>query len=201
MANIDISSKLSHEPQTITIAEGKTYEVDCGAETMLKAQDLFKKDDSLEGLFKAIELLLGKEALEEIKETGASFRSKYIVDTIGKVNAAIEAKNNETLNEELQQFDLEYIKSLPTDECHKALQNFMGVGAKVADCIMLFSMAKKSAFPVDVWIKRAMIHFYLAPDVSLNKIRVFGRDKFGELSGMAQQYLFYYAREINIKVE
>ena len=142
-----------------------------------------------------------KEAtLEEIKETGASFRSKYIVDTIGKVNAAIEAKNNGTLNEELQQFDLEYIKSLPTDECHKALQNFMGVGAKVADCIMLFSMAKKSAFPVDVWIKRAMIHFYLAPDVSLNKIRVFGRDKFGELSGMAQQYLFYYARENNIKI-
>ena len=44
MANIDISSKLSHEPQTITIAEGKTYEVDCGAEMMLKAQDLFKKD-------------------------------------------------------------------------------------------------------------------------------------------------------------
>ena len=123
------------------------------------------------------------------------------MDTIGKVNAAIEAKNNGTLNEELQQFDLEYIKSLPTDECHKALQNFMGVGAKVADCIMLFSMAKKSAFPVDVWIKRAMIHFYLAPDVSLNKIRVFGRDKFGELSGMAQQYLFYYARENNIKVE
>ena len=143
-----------------------------------------------------------KEAtLEEIKETGASFRSKYIVDTIGKVNDAIDAKNNGTLNEELKQFDLEYIKSLPTDECHKALQNFMGVGAKVADCIMLFSMAKKSAFPVDVWIKRAMIHFYLAPDVSLNKIRVFGRDKFGELSGMAQQYLFYYARENNIKVE
>ena len=143
-----------------------------------------------------------KEAtLEEIKETGASFRSKYIVDTIGKVNDVIDAKNNGTLNEELKQFDLEYIKSLPTDECHKALQNFMGVGAKVADCIMLFSMAKKSAFPVDVWIKRAMIHFYLAPDVSLNKIRVFGRDKFGELSGMAQQYLFYYARENNIKVE
>ena len=143
-----------------------------------------------------------KEAkLEEIKETGASFRSKYIIDTISKVNATIEAKNNGTLNEELQQFDLEYIKSLPVDECHKALQNFMGVGAKVADCIMLFSMSKHSAFPVDVWIKRAMIHFYLAPDVSLNKIRVFGRDKFGELAGLAQQYLFYYARENNIKVE
>ena len=42
MANLDISSKLSHEPQTITIAEGKTYKVDCSAETMLKAQDIFK---------------------------------------------------------------------------------------------------------------------------------------------------------------
>lgn len=143
---------------------------------------------------------LKEVTLEEIKETGASFRSKYIIDTISKVNAAIEAKNNGTLNEELQQFDLEYIKSLPVDECHKALQNFMGVGAKVADCIMLFSMSKHSAFPVDVWIKRAMIHFYLAPDVSLNKIRVFGRDKFGELAGLAQQYLFYYARENNIKI-
>lgn len=144
---------------------------------------------------------LKEVSLEEIKETGASFRSKYIVDTISKVNAALDAKNNGELTEELEQFDLEYIKSLPVDECHKALQNFMGVGAKVADCIMLFSMSKHSAFPVDVWIKRAMIHFYLAPDVSLNKIRVFGREKFGELAGLAQQYLFYYARENNIKVE
>lgn len=144
---------------------------------------------------------LKEVSLEEIKETGASFRSKYIVDTISKVNAVIEAKSNGTLNEELKQYDLDYIKSLPVDECHKALQNFMGVGAKVADCIMLFSMGKHSAFPVDVWIKRAMIHFYLAPDVSLNKIRVFGREKFGELAGLAQQYLFYYARENNIKVE
>ena len=134
--------------------------------------------------------------LEEIKDTGASFRSKYILDTIGKVNEALENPDNE----ELKIYNLDYIKLLNTDECHVALQQFMGVGAKVADCIMLFSMAKKSAFPVDVWIKRAMIHFYLAPDVSLNKIRVFGRDKFGELSGLAQQYLFYYARENGIKI-
>ena len=76
----------------------------------------------------------------------------------------------------------------------------MGVGAKVADCVMLFSMEKHSAFPVDVWVKRAMIHFYVAPDLSLNKMRVFARDKFGALSGLAQQYLFYYARENKIEV-
>ena len=76
----------------------------------------------------------------------------------------------------------------------------MGVGAKVADCIMLFSMSKHSAFPVDVWIKRIMESVYFNGE-SLNKIRVFGREKFGELAGLAQQYLFYYARENNIKVE
>ncbi|MDU4143858.1 DNA glycosylase, partial [Clostridium sp.] len=124
---------------------------------------------------------------EEIKETGASFRSKYIVDTIAKVN------------ENSYDFDLERISKLNTDECHVALQNFKGVGSKVADCIMLFSMRKYSAFPVDVWVKRAMIFFYGAEDASLNKIRIFARDKFGELAGFAQQYLFYYARENKIK--
>lgn len=145
--------------------------------------------------------------LEEIQETGASFRSKYIVDTIEKVNFAIKTKedfesNMENYNErpEALDFDLDYIKSLNDDECHVALQKFMGVGAKVADCVMLFSMQKNSAFPVDVWVKRAMIHFYVAPDLSLNKMRVFARDKFGKYAGMAQQYLFYYARENKIEV-
>ncbi|MDU5110322.1 MAG: DNA glycosylase [Clostridium sp.] len=149
-----------------------------------------------------------KEAtLEDIQGTGASFRSKYIVDTIKKVNEAIEVKeamennpNKYSERPEILDFDLEYIKTLNDDDCHIALQKFMGVGAKVADCIMLFSMAKHSAFPVDVWIKRAMIYFYVAPDVSLNKMRVFARDKFGAYSGMAQQYLFYYARENKIEV-
>lgn len=145
--------------------------------------------------------------LEEIQATGASFRSKYIVDTISKVNEALKAKEDYIKNKdkyeerpEILDFDLEYISSLNDDECHIALQKFMGVGAKVADCIMLFSMAKHSAFPVDVWVKRAMIHFYVAPDLSLNKMRVFARDKFGRFSGMAQQYLFYYARENKIEV-
>lgn len=130
-------------------------------------------------------------ALEEIQETGASFRSKYILDTISNVN------NSETLKE----FDLDYISSLGADECHEALQKFKGVGAKVADCIMLFSMKKYSAFPVDVWVKRAMIHFYNAEEGSLNKIRIFARNKFGESAGFAQQYLFYYARENKISVD
>lgn len=124
---------------------------------------------------------------EEVKETGASFRSKYIVDTVKKIY-----EDKDILNR---------IKSLSDDECHTALQEFKGVGAKVADCIMLFSMNKKSAFPVDVWVKRAMMYFYNAEEGSLNKIRIFARNKFGKLSGYAQQYLFYYARENKISIE
>ncbi len=134
--------------------------------------------------------------LEEIQETGASFRSKYIIDTIR--NIYISKNNTEKID--FDRYDLDYIKSLNDDECHKALQEFKGVGAKVADCIMLFSMGKYSAFPVDVWVKRAMIYFYGAEDASLNKIRIFARNKFGKLSGFAQQYLFYYARENKINV-
>ena len=124
---------------------------------------------------------------EEIKECGASFRSKYIIDTIKRVN------ENENI--------LQEIKILSDDECHVALQEFKGVGAKVADCIMLFSMKKTSAFPVDVWVKRAMMFFYNAEEGSLNKIRIFAREKFGKLSGFAQQYLFYNARENKIKID
>ncbi|SUQ44766.1 DNA-3-methyladenine glycosylase [Clostridium neonatale] len=141
--------------------------------------------------------------LEEIQETGASFRSKYIVDTISNVYKSKEAIKSGDVNaiNEFRKYSLDYIKSLNDDECHVALQEFKGVGAKVADCIMLFSMEKYSAFPVDVWVKRAMVYFYGAEDASLNKIRIFGRNKFGKLSGFAQQYLFYYARENKIKIE
>lgn len=124
---------------------------------------------------------------EEADSLGVGFRGKYIL------------KSLEDLRN--KKYNLDIIKSKNDDECHKELQQFSGVGPKVADCIMLFSMNKYSAFPVDVWVKRAMQFFYVAPDVSLPKIRQFARDKFGSLSGFAQQYLFYYARENNIKID
>lgn len=136
---------------------------------------------------------LSEAAVEELEACGVGFRAKYIADTADKVYKS-------SSEEYKQEYDLSFIKEQSDDDCHELLQKFNGVGPKVADCIMLFSMGKYSAFPVDVWVKRAMQHFYLAPDVSLKKIRDFGRGKFGSLSGFAQQYLFYYARENNINV-
>ena len=101
MANLDISSKLSHEPQTITIAEGKTYKVDCSAETMLKAQDIFKNDNSFEGLFQAIELLLGEKASKEIKEMKCLILSS-ILPRASVIIIAIMAQVNEISYEEME---------------------------------------------------------------------------------------------------
>ncbi|MBC8059224.1 MAG: DNA-3-methyladenine glycosylase 2 family protein [Clostridiaceae bacterium] len=133
--------------------------------------------------------------LEELSACSTGFRAKYIKDTVDKIY------NNKSEEVYENSYDINWIKSQPDQDCHEALQKFTGVGPKVADCIMLFSMSKYSAFPVDVWVKRAMQYFYLAPDVSLKKIRGFAIDKFGNQAGFAQQYLFYYARENNISVD
>lgn len=130
---------------------------------------------------------LEEASIEDIESCGLGFRAKYVKDTVHRIFTG--------------EVNLELIKSEEDDVCHEELKKLSGIGPKVSDCIMLFSMQKYSAFPVDVWVKRAMQFFYLAPDVSLPKIRAFARDKFQNLAGFAQQYLFYYARENNIKIE
>lgn len=130
--------------------------------------------------------ILKDKTIEDFRECGVGFRAKYIKNTVMDIYNG--------------QANIDYICSLEDELCHRELQKMQGIGPKVGDCIMLFSMAKYSAFPVDVWVKRAMQFFYLAPDVSLKKIREFSINKFGSLAGFAQQYLFYYARENNIKI-
>lgn len=127
---------------------------------------------------------LNKASQEEIRACSTGFRDKYIKSTTQIVN-------DEGINV------LDYRK-LSTEDCLKELLKFNGVGPKVGDCIALFGMQKYDTFPVDVWVKRVMQEFYVAEDLSLTKIRKFGIEKFGELSGFAQQYLFYYARELGI---
>ena len=151
------------------------------------------------------ELSLATE--EELRELGVGYRAKYIYETVQVIREAEllkeEEKRRELTEEEKDTVldDLLSIASLPQDLCHKALQRYTGVGAKVADCVMLFSMKKQEAFPVDVWVKKAMMHFYGAEGSNLTKIREFGQNQFGNLAGIAQQYLFYHARENKIRID
>lgn len=123
---------------------------------------------------------LGLEGLAPIK---AGFRDKYII-------SAAEFFCND--------FSDAYFDGLDYINAKKELMKISGIGNKVADCILLFSLAKRSSFPVDVWVKRVMEHFYFDTPQTAQAIQAFSKEKFKELGGYAQQYLFYYAREQKI---
>ncbi|SEN53612.1 N-glycosylase/DNA lyase [Peptostreptococcus russellii] len=127
---------------------------------------------------------LSKASIEELRECKTGFRDKYIYHT-----------NKMVIEENL---NMEDFIEMDSEVCHKELMKFKGVGAKVADCIALFGMRKYDSFPVDVWVKRVMQEFYGAEDMSLPKMRKYGMELFGEKAGFAQQYLFYYVRELEI---
>lgn len=109
---------------------------------------------------------------------GMGYRAKYVYEAVQKV------LTGEIDGEELEKMD--------TATARKELLKIYGVGNKVADCVLLFSLAKFGCFPVDVWMDRVMHENYI--DGKENAIAV-GEERFGEYSGFAQQYLFYWRRD------
>ena len=92
-------------------------------------------------------------------------------------------------------FDLERIRRLPHAEARAELMNLRGVGGKIADCVLLFAYGFDSAFPVDVWIERALQRLYFPRRrASEPRLRRFAATHFGPHAGYAQQYLFHYMR-------
>jgi N-glycosylase/DNA lyase len=93
--------------------------------------------------------------------------------------------------------DLEAWRGLSDDELRAQLCSLPGVGAKVANCVMLFAYERLRAFPIDVWIERVLRERYFAGkrNVTAQKLREFCDSYFGEHGGYAQQYLFHHARK------
>ena len=97
--------------------------------------------------------------------------------------------------------DLDKLRKNPnTIEVREQLLTLSGVGPKVADCILLFSDLKRfEVFPIDVWVRRVMNDLYIKQEeenkVSKKQIEKLAEEKFGNLAGLAQQYLFYWRRE------
>lgn len=100
-------------------------------------------------------------------------------------------------------FDLRCLRKMPYLDARKVLTSgaLLGVGPKVADCVLLFSCEKAEAFPVDVWIRRFMRREYGIRAESgrlskkeYNRIADFARDRFGRCAGYAQEYLYHYGR-------
>lgn len=91
--------------------------------------------------------------------------------------------------------DLGALYKLPLSEARARLMEFPGVGEKIADCVLLFAFGFQEAFPVDVWVMRALRQLYFPKRrVKLPRLRHFSRTHFGPHSGYAQQYLFHYMR-------
>lgn len=94
-------------------------------------------------------------------------------------------------------FDLARVGNLPVEGARAALMELPGVGRKVADCVLLFAYGFPSAFPVDVWVMRALRQLYFPRrSVGLPRLRRFADTHFGSNAGYAQQYLFDYMRRV-----
>ena len=116
---------------------------------------------------------------EEFLECKAGFRAEYLVEAA----KFLENKMNE-----------DFFSEYTYDEAKAKLMSIKGVGEKVANCVLLFSLGYRNAFPVDVWIKRTMEELYFHKETNKTVIQKFGEERFKEYGGYAQQYLIYFGK-------
>ncbi|MDR7415751.1 MAG: DNA-3-methyladenine glycosylase 2 family protein [Armatimonadota bacterium] len=91
--------------------------------------------------------------------------------------------------------DLEALRRASLEEARTALLALPGVGEKVAECVLLFGLGHREAFPVDVWVRRAVLELYFRGRARTpREIRTWARERFGPLAGLAQQHLYHFAR-------
>jgi len=97
------------------------------------------------------------------------------------------------------QLDLHALRSMDYDRALEELIKLPGVGEKIANCTLLFACGFDHAFPIDVWIERALRRIYFPGKrrVTARELRQFTRSHFGPYAGWAQQYLFYSERSQN----
>jgi N-glycosylase/DNA lyase len=166
---------------------------------LLKLSSKFGEKTTLDGVrlftFPTPEKLAGTTEAS-LATCGLGYRAKYVQDTSKRI-----FENN---------FELESLRQMPYEQAKKQLCRLAGVGPKVADCILLFSLGKTEAFPVDRWVERVILNHYvekLSPELAQKlkqqggltnseyaKLNVFGREYFGEYAGYAQEYLYHYER-------
>jgi N-glycosylase/DNA lyase len=90
---------------------------------------------------------------------------------------------------------LEEIAHLETEDAREALMVLPGVAEKVADCVLLFAYGRLGCFPIDTWIRRVMRdRFFRGRPVPDRAIRAFAQERWGDLAGYAQQYLYHWSR-------
>ena len=91
---------------------------------------------------------------------------------------------------------IEHLRQIDYDAAKRSLLNCDGVGDKVADCVALFGFEKYEAFPIDVWMERAMRYYFRHRKMTRAVLHDYARRHFGPWAGYAQQYLYHYLRTL-----
>ena len=121
---------------------------------------------------------MAKQTVEFYTGIGAGYRDKYLLETA----------------QMLLSYDLTLLNNLDSSAARKELLNFMGIGPKVADCILLFGLRRGDVFPVDTWLKK-VYHSYFEQGHKDTEISAYFCNLFGDDAGLCQQYLFYFQRK------
>jgi N-glycosylase/DNA lyase len=124
---------------------------------------------------------LAQAGESELRACKMGFRAPYLLGAARAVAA--------------RELDLAGLQARPLDEARAELMRLAGVGRKIADCVLLFACGNQGAFPVDVWIMRALRQLYFPRQQrSVGQLQRFASTHFGPWAGYAQQYLFHHAR-------
>jgi N-glycosylase/DNA lyase len=127
---------------------------------------------------------IARASEQELRKCALGYRAKNLLATAQRVTSGAA--------------DLEAWSALSDPDLQEKLCALPGVGAKVANCVMLFAYERLRAFPVDVWIERVLRQEYFPPrkKIAAEQLRTFSQAYFGDHGGYAQQYLFHHARMI-----
>jgi len=124
---------------------------------------------------------LARATEAELRACKMGFRAPYLRETAGIIAGG--------------GFNLGRLGSVPIEVARTELMSLPGVGRKIADCVLLFAYGAQAAFPVDVWVMKALRQLYFpSRRVTLKRLRHFAETHFGQNAGYAQQYLFHYVR-------
>lgn len=119
----------------------------------------------------------------ELRECKMGFRATYLLETAQVL--------------ERREIDFAALSSLSLEEARAVLLELPGVGKKIADCVLLFAFGFQQAFPVDVWVRKALQQLYFSGRrVNPRRLQEFTEAHFGPHAGYAQQYLFHYMRVV-----
>ena len=137
---------------------------------------------------------LARATMQELNQCKLGYRSKYVLDTSRAIASG--------------EIDLDELKKIKYEQAKESLLKLPGIGDKVADCIMLFSLEKLDAFPLDTWMLKILQKYYsdilFVDKKTLSKkkyedIRQNVLEHFGKYAGYSQQFLYKMERDLNKK--